>query len=461
MKMKTALVGSGLFLLEALVAPGCQRPQAPNEASRPIRGLLSGGPADAVAEERRIALAPAGGARAVDTVLTRLQQGVRRQPAKLDGWILLGRAWVRKARETSEPGYYRNAAACAAVALHLEPDNTLALNLRGLVLLNEHQFVEAQQLAEAILKRSDFDPLALGTLSDAQLELGHIDAAEETVQRMLSLKPGLPAYARASYLYFLRGQSGAAKEAIRLAIDASSVARSDPEPRAWALTQAANLFLHEGDYRGADAGYEMALRTLPDYPAALVGRGQVALAEARYRDAAGCFEDAHKQNPLAETARLLGEARTLAGDPKGAAEAFEALLRHGPRTDPRAVALYLASINSDLKRANELISRERRGRNDVHTQDIYAFVLFRSGRLDEARAAIDQVLAIGVKDARMLYHAAEIHAVTGDPSGARALVDDALRRSPHFDVQDERAARALLARLSSTVAVEASLATSR
>lgn len=461
MNTKTALIGSGLFLLETLVAPGCQRPQAPSVASRPVREPFAGLRADAMEAERRIALAPTDGARAVDTTITLQQQAIRRHPAKLESWILLGRAWVRKARETAEPGYYRNAAACAAVALHLQPDNTLALNLRGLVLLNDHQFFEAQQLAESILKRSDFDPMALGTLSDAQIELGHIEAAEAAVQQMLSLKPGLPAYARASYLYFLRGQSGPAKAAIRLAIDASSAARGDPEPRAWALTQAANLFLHEGDYRGANAGYEMALRTLADFPAALVGRGHVALAEARYRDAVACFEAAYKQNPLAETARLLGDARTLAGDPKGAAEAFDSLLRHGLRTDARTVALYLASSNGDLAKANELISRERRGRNDIYTQDIYAFVLFRSGRLAEARAAIDQVLAIGVKDARILYHAAEIHAVTGDPSGAQELVTDALRRNPHFDVHDEKAARALLAKLSGTIAAEPKLAASR
>lgn len=443
----------GLLFLELALFSGCREPaRSPLGLPAEAPSGLAARSTDSVEGERRIALMAPTGSRPIDGQIVILEERVRHNLEKLDNWIALGQAWIRKARESTEPGYYRNADACATVALALQPDSALALNLRGLVLLNDHKFLEAQHLAESIIRRSDFDPMAWGTLSDALLELGRLDGAEEAVQQMLALKPNLPSYARASYLHFLRGRSGPAKEAIRLAIDASPARRADLEPRAWALVQAANLFLHEGDYSGADAGYELALRSFSDYPLALVGRGQVALAQERYADAARYLDTAYKLNPLAETAWLLGEARHFAGDAAGADEACAALLQHGRRTDPRTVALYLASQSSpserDLIEAGELIDRERSGRNDIYTQDIHAYVLFRRGRAAEARPIIDGVLAVGIKDARILYHAAAIHAATGDPAGAKALVEEALRRSPRFDVRQAAEARKLLGALS-------------
>lgn len=439
----------GWVLTTLLCGTGCQKDAAPGGGAAAAKAALPAVAVGGAADDRevRLALLRSSEGRPVDTLITTLQDRATRFPQKIDGWILLGHAWIRKARETVEPGYYRNAEACAAVALRLEPGNTLALNLRGLVLLNDHQFQDALQLAQSILRRNDFDPLALGTLSDALLELGRVEAAEEAVGHMMALKPNMPSYARASYLQFLRGQSVAAKQAIRLAIDASPASRTDPEPRAWAITQAAQLFWHEGDYEGADAGYLLALKGHPDFPAALVGRGLVAMAQGRYRDAAGHFDVAQRRNPLPETAWLLGDARTLAGDLQGANEAYDQLLRQGRRTDPRTVALYLARSGRDLPEALALIEGERKGRNDLYTQDIYAYVLHRLGRQAEARTAIDAVLGVGIKDARILYHAAEIHAASGDAAGARTLVEDALRRNPRFDVGGAKGAQALLARL--------------
>src|SRR5258708_18029883 len=94
---------------------------------------------------------------------------------------------------------------------------------------------------------------------------------------MVDLKPNLPAYSRASYLRWLQGDGPAAKEFIRRAIDAGNDSH-DPEPRAWTIVQSALYFWHEGDYAGADAGFELALSAVTDYPPALVGRARVALA---------------------------------------------------------------------------------------------------------------------------------------------------------------------------------------
>mgnify|MGYP002146189937 CR=1 FL=1 len=452
-KMNRRGIGPCLLLLGLSASAACHRdrgPLEPRAVSAPT--VAAGASLGGTETARRLALLPARDATATDAVITAMQERVRKDPEKLEHLITLGQAWVRKAREAADPGYYQNADACAELALRLQPDSALALNLRALVLLNEHRFAEAQAVAEGILARSDFDPMALGTLSDAQLEQGRIDAAEEAVQKMVAQKPGLPSYSRAAYLYFLRGNGAAAKQAIRLAIDSAPTARADAEPRAWAVVQAAQLFFLEGDYTGADAGFVMALRDVADYAPALVGRAQVALAEARYRDAVPLLEAAYRRSPLAETAWLLGDARRKAGDVAGANAAYKELVQKGRRTDPRTVALYLATEDRELDEARALIERERRGRNDPYTQDVYALVLLRSGRAAEARATIDAVLQIGVRDPRILHHAALIHAASDDKDGARRLATEALRLSPHFDVGGAESARALLASLGGPVA---------
>ena len=87
-------------------------------------------------------------------MLTVLQSSVAKNPRKADLWIGLGRAWVRKARESSDPGYYAHADACARIALSLEPANRLAVDLQAMVLLNDHKFEAARSLAEAFLRVS-------------------------------------------------------------------------------------------------------------------------------------------------------------------------------------------------------------------------------------------------------------------------------------------------------------------
>lgn len=437
-----------------LALPGCARersalsPSAPTAPTvSPPAPLAQDGKAQELARGRRLALlrVPSTDGHPVDRSLGELQARAERDPGKVDTWVLLGRAWVRKARESGEPGYYRNADACALVALDLAPESPLALDLRGLVLLSEHRFAEAKALAERTLLRDDRDVLAHGVKSDALLELGDYEGAVDAAQRMMSIKPNLPAYARASYLAWLRGDETTALQAIRQAIDASSVSRRDPEPRAWALTQAAQIFWQRGDYEGAEAGFAMAEQSFPGFPPALVGRGRVALAQGRPKEAAALLSRSYSMSPLPETAWLLGDALLQGGDEAGAKAAYERAIQGGRRSDPRTLSLLLATLGRDLPEALRLAQEERRQRGDTYTVDAYAFALYRAGRVAEARAQIDQALRLRTPDARLLYHGGAIHLASGDIEGGKELLRRALKLNPHFDLRGAKDAARLLA----------------
>src|SRR5262249_25462441 len=152
----------------------------------------------------------------------------------------------------------------------IEPGHKLALELQGLSLLNDHKFREALAKAEEALASDHEDLLALGVKSDALLELGRYKEATEAAQQMMDLKPDLPSYSRAAHLRWLAGDTAIAKQIVRKAIDARD--HRDPEPGAWVLVQAAYMFFNEGDYDGADKGFDMALEAVSEYPPALVGR---------------------------------------------------------------------------------------------------------------------------------------------------------------------------------------------
>ena len=423
-------MGRAMMILSWLLLGACH-------SSRP--GALA--EPDEMQRARQLATRTPGGQAGVDEEILVLEHAVEGRPGHVDSWIELGRAWVKKARNSGDPGFYLNAKAAADVALGLEPDAPAALNLQALVLINNHRFERARQLCQRILARNPDDVMALGSLSDALVELGRTDEASVAVDRMTALKPNHPAYTRASYLSWLTGDTPAAIEAMRLAIDAAD--RRDPEPRAWALSHAAVYFWHQGDYPGADAGFDLALRAMPGYPPALVGKARIALGKGDPARAQSLLERAYQQNPLPETAWLLGDARALRGDSAGAEDAYAILLKQGRRTDPRILSLFLATSGRDPEGALALAREEQKSRGDVYTWDTLAWALFRSGRLEEARAASREATRLGTRDALLLYHAGAIRLAAGDREGS-ALLRQAIALNPQFDVHGAAEARRLL-----------------
>lgn len=393
-------------------------------------------------EPARLALDDPRGAAPVDLMIRSLQIAAQKS-SRSDGWILLGRAWVRKARETNDPGFYLNAEACADVVLAENGADRLARGLKAQVSLNQHRFDEASDRAGEILAADPDDLLALGVRSDADLERGRVEEAERAVQHMLDLKPSLPSYIRASYLRWLHGDWKGAKQAARSAIDAGRDPR-DPEPGAWAIVQAAMIFWHEGDYPGADAGFDQALQLFSEYPPALVGKGRVALARGDNDAAIRHLRRAFEQSPLAETAWLLGDALKESGDDAGAEEAYQRVLKIGRASDGRTLAAFLAAKNRNVDEALAAAQNERKHRGDIVTDDALAWALYRAGKYQDAKVASDRALRFNTPDMTLVYHAGAIAIALGQRVEGEKLVRRALDKNRAFDLFAAREAKALL-----------------
>lgn len=399
--------------------------------------------AESAGELRALALFKVEGTTAVDKALRERQEAAQKMDRRADHWIQLGRAWVEKARLSSDPGYYLHADAAAKTALQLEPDNGAAMNLRGLVLLNDHRFKEAKALAEQMLKKNPDDPTALGTLSDALLEMGDVDGAAQAAQSMMDIKPNLPSYARASWMKWLHGDVAGATEAIRLAYDAGRGQR-DPEPSSWVLTEAATIFWHQGDYDGAIVGCDLALKQLPGYPPALVMKARALMSKGASQDAIPLLDEAMKKSASVEGYALLADARAAAGDAAGEQVALAKAVEHGARHDKRGLAVHLSERGEQLDQALAAIVAERATRGGPYTDDAYAWTLFKLGRTAEAKTAIESATKFGTKDARLLFHKGAILIAAGDVDAGRAAVAEALRINPAFDRRGVVHAKALL-----------------
>ena len=383
---------------------------------------------------------PAG--TSIDDALRRAQKRARLADPKAEDWVGVGWGWVRKARLSGDPGFYVHVAGCVEEALRLAPAEVGALALRALVLMNDHRFEDARRAADSIRAADPTNALAHGIASDALLELGRFEDAVAAAQRSADLEPGSVAYVRASYFRWLTGDVAGAKGFIRSALEGRD--RRDPEPAAWTFVEAAKIFWHEGDYEGADAVLVEALRWVPDYPPALVMRGRVALALRRPERAVAVLEQAYRQRPLPEAAWLLADARGMLGDDAGAEAERARVVQAGLRGDRLTLALFYATKNVAIADALRLVDAEREGRAGVYVDDTYAWVLYRLGRIAEAREASVRARRLGTPDARILYHAGAIDIAAGVPGG-RALVAKALALNPEFDTTGAAEARALLA----------------
>lgn len=445
--MKTRF--AGLALAVAALGSGCSRSErapattAETQAKAPSAEKTKGATTDDVARLRALALADSKGTTKLDQSILSYRRIAEKNPNKVENWVLLGRAWVAKARSAADPGYYTHADACADLALRLHPDDRMALGLRTLVLLNNHKFEAARIAAEAITKTYPDDALAYGSLSDTLLEVGRVEEATNAATTMLHLKPNLPSYGRASYLAWLHGDTKGAIRFARLAIDSGKDGR-DLEPWAWQMTETAMIFWHQGDYEGALAGFEQVNELYGVYAPALSGKGRTLLSMGKATDAIGYLMTAVESAPLIDTQALLCDAFEAAGKNDEATNACARAETEGERTDARGLSTFYTTRSQKPERALLLAKEEMGERPGIYSRDAYSWALYRNGRIKEAKAESDAAMAYGTKDARLMYHAGAIRIASGDVKGGKKLVEEALALNSGFDLHGAKEARTLV-----------------
>jgi tetratricopeptide (TPR) repeat protein len=385
----------------ALVTDG--RSAAPT-SSRVTEGSPTGSPA-----ERRIAAA---------------RTATDMHPKRVDGWNDLALGLARRARETGDPAYYAEAWSATERALEIEPGHLEARKMQAWILLGQHEFPRAVEVAEAINKQVPDDVLTYGFLVDGYTELGKYADAEKAAQWMLDIRPGnVPALTRAAHLRELFGDHEGAVELMDTSY--RRTADGEVEDRAWILTQIAHLSLLTCRTDAAERLLNEALAIFPDYHYALAQMAELRTQQGRFADAATVREKHVAVAPHPENRYELGVALERAGRPADARQewaAFEEAARaESAKWDSANVELisYYADHADRAADALTLARREAARRQDVRTLEALAWALHRNDQHATARKEIDKVLAVGVTQPGTFAHAAAIAAAQGDSTKAR------------------------------------------
>lgn len=368
-----------------------------------------------VASQPVVAASAAAALTPAERHVARARQALLRQPQSGRARADLAMALARRARETSDTAYYIEAQRVLDDALASAPDDYDALKARAWVLLGQHEFAPALELAQRLNVRAPDDLTVYGYVADASAELGRYDEAERAVQWMLDLRPGnVPGLTRAAYLRELFGDIEGALDLMAQALDRTAPA--EVEDRAWMLTQIGHLQLTAGRVGDAQAALDHALVLFPGYHYALAQLARVRAAQGRHAEAVLLLRQRHAQAAHAENLYDLAEALARAGQVAEARRSyveFERLARvemAGADNANRELIAYYAGPGRRPAEALRLARAESARRRDVHTLAAYAWALHVNGRAREARTQIEAALAVGVKDPALLAQAATIRA---------------------------------------------------
>ncbi len=341
------------------------------------------------------------------------REAIANAPDAPRGYTDLALALSRRARETSDLGYYRQADEAIDRAIALSPGDFEAGKVRAWVRLGQHRFADALLLAEALNKRAPDDVMVYGLLTDANVELGRYPEAEKAAQWMLDLRPGhVPGITRAAYLRELLGDLEGARELMQMAFEQTPT--SEREDRAWVLTQLGHLHLLEGDAARAERALGEALKAFPGYHYALGNLARVRTAQGRHADAVELLHQRQATADHPENLYELGEALERAGltaEAEAVFADFEEKARAestGPDNANRELIFFYVDHAQKPEEALRLAAAEAAVRRDVFTLDAHAWALWANGRKDEARATLETALAVGVRDPRVLQHARAI-----------------------------------------------------
>jgi tetratricopeptide (TPR) repeat protein len=363
---------------------------------------------------------------------------------------MLGMAYLQRARETGDPTYYGKAGAAFDEAQGREPQSVEALIGKGALANARHKFREALAFGEQARDLNPTIARVYGVIADAQIELGMYDAAVQTLQTMVDLRPDLSSYSRISYARELHGDTAGAIEMMEQAVMAGGPAT---ENTLWVRIQLGNLHFNAGDLASAERQYRGTLAQSPDYVYALGGLARVRAAQQRYDEAIDLYNQAIARMPLPEFVIALAETQEAAGRPTDAAKQYD-LVRamqqlfaaNGVDTDLE-LALFDADHGRDPQAALALARAAYERRPSIKAADTLAWALFKAGQPALARRYADEALRLGTRDALMLYHAGTIAQAQGDSAVAREYLRRALEVNPYFSPLYAARAQQALAKL--------------
>jgi tetratricopeptide (TPR) repeat protein len=363
------------------------------------------------------------------------EAGIKVHPDHSQPYNDLAVAYVQRVRETGDSSYYDQAETALQKSLQITPDNLEGEKARLMVLLGRGEYAQSLALAKVLNKKTPDDVLLYGFIADAAIGLGEYGDAEEAAQWMLDLRPGnVPGLLRGAALRRLYGDSRGAMDFYKQAYQ--QMAPTQTEELSWTLTEMADVQLSGGDINGAETLVHSALQQFPGYYAALEESARVEMAQQHYSAAVDLIRERNQKFATAASRYALAQALDRAGRKTEADSAYTdflqaaiPLINSNDKANEELTFYYLDHVHDPVE-ALRIAQIEISRRHDVYTLDAYAWALCANGQYQEAQKQIAKVLAVGVREASMSYHAGVIAAMLKDDATAARYLNQSLQLNP-------------------------------
>ena len=285
-------------------------------------------------------------------------------------------------------------------------------------LLAQHRFAEADSVARELVTSEPDQPAYRALLAETAMELGDYDDAIRQLGTIRERRADLGIAPRFARWAELTGRPG---EARRILLNARREAglRGDltGEQRAWFSLRLADVELRHGNLRTAALAIDEGFNDSPGDWRLLLARARLESHKRQWKKAVASAEDVLTQISSPEALAILADAHREQGHTDDAI-AFEQALQQVTLSKPGSVhrswSMSLLDNQSQTEQVPARAVADTVVRHDMHTLDLLAWALYRSGRTHDAVPIMRRAVALGSVEAVLRYHAALIEFAAGD-----------------------------------------------
>lgn len=374
----------------------------------------------------------------------RLQKMIEVNPGDKKSLVALANLCIMEARATGNFAYY-DAAAMKYIdkVLKTEPHHFEALTLKALIQMSQHHFSEGLITAQTAAADHPYNAFVQGVLVDGYVETGKYDSAVAAAEKMMSIRPDLRSYARASYLREIYGDIAGAIEAMQLAIQAGA---PGDEATEWCRVQLGKLYEHNGDVKNAAMQYNISLSSRPGYAHALAGMARIAAAEKNYTQAIDYYTQAAAETNSFTYREELADVYVLAGQKEKAESLYASCIQQmeqaataaktdeslGHYTDQELARAYIKTGNYSKALEYALAEYNRRPAN-IEVNETLAWVYYKQGGYAKALPYIQAALKTNSSNPSLLCRAGLIFMQAGAGRDKSVeLLTAALKNNPNI-----------------------------
>lgn len=380
---------------------------------------------------------------------------IKKHPDRVKNYIALAQLYQQEARVTANEAHYLpKAQYLLTEALRRNPEDIEALTAQAALYMTYHQFKQAKEVISKVIAKNDFNAAAYGVLVDALVELGEYETAVKACDKMLSIRPDIRSYSRASYLRELHGDIPGAIAAMRLAADAGVTGQ---ENRAWTLSNLGNLYLQQEKVDTALFIFKGILEERPLYAPAIVGIAKIKTLKKEYSEAIKLLADAYHSTPYHGLLEQLAAVFRYAGMNEKADSAASLVLK-GFEDDLRMghnaygeFAAFAIQHNTELKKGLEYAQKDYEYRpENIKALETYAWALLLNGNPELAAPLIEKAMRLQTKTPQLLYRAGIIFQQSGNDAMAKELLKEAMKQHLSLHQKEFEHAKIVLAALQET-----------